>query len=128
MLTFIFTGFGELTVEDARAACISFGDWSVKKEGSGSLICTKGSTSGGSQCNSIDTWRVVVWEDGYGTPYDSNYASAQYSTHAGYYYGGLNPCAYGDNLGEGYPWADTATTTTAIATTTPNGGKLHAIE
>ena len=91
-------------IEDARAACLSFGaDWSVKKEGSGSLICTKGSTGAGQNCNSIDTWRAVVWEDGYGDPQDTA-TDGKFSTHAGYYYGGTDPCQYGDNLGEGYPW------------------------
>ena len=93
-----------MNIETARQACTAFGaDWSVKKEGSGSLICTKGGTSAGSNCASIDTWRVVVWLDGYGDPYDSAH-EGQFSTYAGYYYGGHDPCQYGDNLGVGYSW------------------------
>ena len=93
-----------MNIETARQACTAFGaDWRVKKEGSGSLICTKGGTSAGANCNSIDTWRVVVWLDGYGDPL--GVYQGQYNTHAGYYYGGHKDCQSGpDSLGVGYSW------------------------
>ena len=92
--------------DSAREACSSFGaDWSVKKEGPGALICTKGSTTVGSNCDSVDTWRLVVWKYGSADPFDPA-NEGQYSTYAGYFYGGHKPCTNGDNLGEGYPWTD----------------------
>ena len=89
-------------IESARRACVLFGsDWKVVKEGSGSLVCSKGNTGVGANCNSCDTWRVVVWKDG--SP-DPHYDSKTYSTFAGYYYGGHDPCSTEDTLGQGYLW------------------------
>ena len=106
-----------LTVEDARAACIAFASgWSVKKEGPGSLICTDGAVAS-ANCASIDKWRAVVWKNGYGDPYDTD-NEGKFSTQAGYYYGGHDPCQYGDNLGAGYSWNNCA----EEPTTTPPGG------
>ena len=53
-------------------------------------------------CESIAFWRAVVWKDGYGDPF----YYMQYTTRAGHYYGGHDPCQNGDNLGEGIPWAE----------------------
>ena len=75
-------------------------------EGTGSLICTKGSTSSGSNCNSCGTWRVLVWKNGSGDPYAPE---KTFNTHAGYYYGGHNPCGYEEEShGQGYPWDEIA--------------------
>ena len=93
------------TIEDARKACTTeFGeDWSVKQEGSGALICTKGNTSQSLDCNTIDTWRLVVWKNGSPVPW---YSEISYSTFAGCFYGGHKPCNKGDNLGTGYCYGE----------------------
>ena len=53
-------------------------------------------------CESIAFWRAVVWKDGYGDPF----YHIKYSTQAGYYYGGHDPCQNGDNMGVGIRWTD----------------------
>ena len=97
--------------EAAREACKAFGaDWCVGKEGFGSLECHTSCDKWYHICGTTDNYRIVVWEDGYGNPSDvdgyGGTQQGQFSTTAGYYYGGQNPCAWGDNLGEGYPWLE----------------------
>ena len=94
-------------VDSARRACKSFGsDWKVDKESSGALICTKGSKGAGDNCDACDTWRLVVWKDGSKDPKCDSYT---YTTYAGYYYGGHEPCVCGDNLRQGNLWDEPCT-------------------
>ena len=64
------------------------------------LVCTLNSLSWYSYCNNCDTWRLLVWKDG-GHAHEAGYIHFQgitVSTKAGKYYGGLDPCAWGDNF------------------------------
>ena len=92
-------------IDTARRACLSYGsDWKVDKEGSGALICTKGSVSSGNNCNNCDTWRLIVWKDGSPMPFHCADYTDPVSTVAGYYYRALDPCECGDNYGQGHRW------------------------
>lgn len=86
-----------------------------------SLICLCCGASFYNDCNSCDTWRMLVWEDGGVDPADSwshNYGPVPpppYRTNAGKYYAGHKPCTGGcNNLPECGTWtlpgkcADTA--------------------
>ena len=77
-------------------ACKSFGsEWTVNKEVEGALVCRiKSCDYGcGNNCDSCDTWRLVVWMDG-----SNEYGRNSFSTKEGYVYGGHSPCKSGDNL------------------------------
>ena len=66
----------------------------------GALVCTLNSLAWKKNCKGCDVWRMVVWKDGAherpaGYPH---YHGIQFSTQAGMYYGGHNPCTNGDNF------------------------------
>ena len=90
-------------------ACQKFGQgWKVNKNAKvnkrGAMICTKDETVPHDSCNDCQTWRMIVWKDGAHT--DKN--DKHYSTQAGKYYGGHQPCTAGDNYRScgrwGPPW------------------------
>ena len=82
------------SVAVARNICRDFGSgWSIKKELATSLICTKGHVSEDENCNTCETWRMIVWEDGG----KDHTCSETVSTKAGKIYGGHPPCTCGDN-------------------------------
>ena len=95
-----------LDLTSAIHACQKFGnDWKVRKVLDRALVCTKGSTRWSQNCNSCETWRLVVWEDGgwdenkgWSRTYKGKTTGPFYSmsTVAGKYYGGANPCRRGD--------------------------------
>ena len=79
----------------ATKACLAMTGWSVKWTSPKSLVCTKGGTSSGSDCNRCDTWRLLVWSDG---GRDQAHGGQTYQTKAGKTYSGHNPCKTGWNL------------------------------
>ena len=88
--------FAEYTIDMAKVNCRSFGsEWDVNKETSGSIVCTKNRNTWHRNCNSCDTWRLLVVMSG-----SDEYGTGSKSTHAGSYYGGHSPCEGGDNQ----PW------------------------
>ena len=77
----------------AKVNCQLFGsEWDVAHETSGSIVCTKNGIGWGNNCDSCDTWRLLVFESG-----SDEYGTGSKSTHAGSYYGGHSPCHYEDN-------------------------------
>ena len=94
-----FTSLLFLGEAGAIKACENFGsDWKVSKITDRTVICTKGSTRWVATCNSCETWRMLVWEDG-GFEHNKGYSvyKGEYIndrlTVAGKYYGGHDPCA-----------------------------------
>ena len=86
--------FSVLTSSDARIHCTRFGaEWGVDKETSGSIVCTRNGVRWNSNCNSCDTWRLIVFKSG-----SDEYGTGSMSTAAGSYYGGHSPCTGGDNF------------------------------
>jgi len=91
----------QLTEQSARDACAAWGgSWSVVWTSDRSLICA--TVSAGNNCNTCDSWRLMVWENG-GTDMSPN--GQAYATEAGHYYGGHNPCVSGWNLPHCDSWA-----------------------
>ena len=86
-----------IDITGAKRACQNFGkDWKVDRTRDRALICTK-DTRWLSNCDSCSSWRMLVWEDG-GFEYDKGIVlNDDPSTVAGKYYGGHDPCEYGDN-------------------------------
>lgn len=82
----------------ARLYCETLGsEWSVKHvDVKGSLYCLKGTTPTGSDCNSCDTYRIVVWKDGAGETMNDS-GSYPFNTVAGTVYGGHKPCKKGSD-------------------------------
>ena len=79
---------------DAIQACTGFGSgWGVAKLNEGSLVCTKDGRSWKSDCNSCESWRLLVWEQG-----ADEFGANSFSTSPNKYYGGHTPCELGDNL------------------------------
>lgn len=87
--------------QSARAACKQFGAaWSVDKVTDGSLVCTKDDTRWENNCDTCNTWRLIVWKDGgieytKGTSWYNARAKASkfhFTTKAGKYYAGHDPC------------------------------------
>ena len=87
----------------AEAYCNSLGStWSIgyTDAGGGSLYCLKDGTTSDSNCDSCDTYRIVVWKDGGGeTKHDTT--SYPFNTIAGNVYSAhTTPCSYTpDSLG-----------------------------
>ena len=81
----------------AKVNCQLFGsEWDVAYETSGSIVCTKNGIGWGNNCDSCDTWRLLVFESG-----SDEHGTGSKSTLAGSYYGGHSPCGgSGNNL----PW------------------------
>ena len=78
----------------AKVNCQSFGsEWDVARETSGSIVCTKNGIGWKNNCDSCDTWRLLVFESG-----SDEHGTGSKSTLAGSYYGGHSPCEHGDNL------------------------------
>merc|ERR1711997_667653 len=91
----------QVTEQGARDYCASLGgEWSVEWESDRSVICT--TRSSGNNCDSCDTWRLLVWENG-GTDMSPN--GQTYETVAGKYYAGHHPCQGGWNLPLCGDWA-----------------------
>ena len=84
---------------DAAQACNDFGNgWSVNVVRDGALICTLNSVTWKNNCNTCDTWRMVVWKNGaheYAADQNYNYDGIHLSTTAGKYYGGHENCHLG---------------------------------
>jgi len=89
-------GVDHFTLDKAGAidACDSMG-WTVGWIHDVSLICTAPGTSHDDDCNSCDTWRLLVWEDG---GRDRIHGGEKYYTKAGRAYGGHSPCKQGWSL------------------------------
>ena len=88
-----------LDITAAKIACQNFGnDWNVDHTTDRALVCTKDNTRWTSNCDSCSVWRMLVWADG-GFEHDKGDArqSDDPSTVAGKYYGGHEPCEYGNN-------------------------------
>ena len=87
----------------AESYCGSLGStWSIgyTDAGGGSLYCLKDGTTSDSNCDSCDTYRIVVWKDGGGeTKHDTT--SYPFNTIAGNVYSAhTTPCSYTpDSLG-----------------------------
>ena len=78
----------------AKVNCQLFGsEWDVAHETSGSIVCTKNGIGWGNNCDSCDTWRLLVFKKG-----SDEHGTGSKSTHTGSYYGGHSPCGTGDNL------------------------------
>lgn len=88
-----------LDLGGATRACQNFGNgWSVARTTNKALVCTKNSVSWHANCNSCETWRLLVWKSGGYEFYDNDqYHGYLVSTVPGRYYGGRQPCAHGDN-------------------------------
>ena len=84
----------KLDEEKATKACKTMG-WTVGWIGDKSLICTAPGISYDNDCNSCETWRLLVWEDG---GRDRLHGGEKYNTKAGRSYGGHNPCKEGWSL------------------------------
>jgi len=85
----------------AEKACQAFGNgWSVNVVRDGSLVCTLNSLEWRKNCNNCETWRLVVWKEGAHeeTAGYSAYNGIHFSTIAGKYYGGYDPCMVGDHF------------------------------
>ena len=84
----------------ATKACLNFGmEWRVSKTTPEALICTKESTHPGDNCDTCDTWRLLVLKDGgYDTAIGPHSYPFPVSTVSGSYYGGHSPCVSGDNF------------------------------
>jgi len=88
--------------ELAVQRCSSFGSgWSVVRTSDKSITCAKSPTTSGSNCDTCDSWRLLVFQNG-GT--DQSPGGQTYQTKAGYYYGGHSPCQSGWNLPECGLW------------------------
>ena len=80
----------EYTLESAKYQCNSFGEeWSVAKETSGSIVCSKNRLSWRSNCHrDCDTWRLLVFKSG-----SDEHGVGSFNTKEGYFYGGHDPCS-----------------------------------
>jgi len=89
-------GDDHFTLDKAGAigACDAMG-WIVGWINDAALICTAPGTSHDDDCNSCDTWRLLVWEDG---GRDRIHGGEKYYTKAGRAYGGHSPCKQGWSL------------------------------
>ena len=86
-------------ITTAKIACQSFGkDWKVDHTTDRALVCTKENTRWTDNCHSCSSWRMLVWADG-GFEFDKGYSRQldDPATVAGKYYGGHEPCNYGNN-------------------------------
>ena len=92
-------------MDGAEEACRRFGsDWNVTRETEGSLVCSTVSWS--KNCNTCDSWRLLVWEDGACdiSKHDPYSKCRNNATLAGTYYCGYDPCI-GGNLTYGGIWS-----------------------
>jgi len=76
------------TLDRAMEQCKAFGnEWGVDKKTNGSVVCTKNGMEWWYNCDSCDTWRLIVFISG-----SNEYGPGSLSTTAGSYYGGRSPC------------------------------------
>ena len=63
--------FAGVTIDLAKVMCRSFGsEWGIARETTGSILCTKNGKGAYYDCDSCDTWRLLVFKSGsdeYGT-------------------------------------------------------------
>jgi len=85
-----------LCSEVATEICEAKG-WSVSETSPypGNLICTAPGVAEDENCSGCGEYNIVVWEDGSG---DRFCPDVTYTTLAGNFYCGHNPCVCGDNL------------------------------
>merc|ERR1711937_709521 len=82
--------------QHAKDVCVAMG-WTVNEVSAngGAIVCTSPGTSSGANCNTCDTWRLMVFVDG---GQDQSPGGEAYDTVAGSYYSGHTPCSSGNNL------------------------------
>ena len=81
-------------LEKAENACKALGeDWKISRKTQGSLVCS--TVSHYQNCQSCDSWRLLVWENGFCDRLQPSKCRFN-TTRSGNFYCGYEPCETGD--------------------------------